>query len=144
MGLNSQNLQSFGKKMNVLNRVLVVNFKKWQPNSKKFSIHNLSCRGFSLSCLVVDGLYFRPCFLFLCLFLSSLNRLKPMETFSKQLIFPFKCLLNITDRNLNEKIVSRIKVKMWLYLRYCFHFSEVGLRESLLAASLISLLPIID
>ena len=77
-------------------------------NLKNFSIHNLSCRGFSLSCLVVDGPYFRLYFLFLCLFLSSLNRLKQMETFSKQLIFSFKCLLNITDRNLHEKIVSRI------------------------------------
>ena len=67
-----------------------------------------------------------------------------METFSKQLILSFKCLLNITDRNLYLKIVSRIKAKMWSYLRYCFHFSEVGLRESLLAAYLISLLPIID
>ena len=141
MGLNSQNLQSFGKKMNVLNRVLVV-LKK--GNRKNVSIHNLSCRGFSLSCLLVHGPYFRPCFLFLCLFLSSLNRLKPMETFSKQLILSFKCLLNITDRNLYLKIVSRIKAKMWSYLRYCFQFSEVGLRESLLAAYLISLLPIID
>ena len=67
-----------------------------------------------------------------------------METFSKQLIFSFKCLLNITDRNLYEKIVNRIKAKMWSYLGYCFHFSEIGLRESLLAAYLISLLPITD
>ena len=137
MGLNSHNLQSFGKLMKVL-KPCVSRFKKRQP--KKFSIHNLSCKGFSLSCLVVDGPYFRPYFLFLCLFLSSLNRLKQMETFSKQLIFSFKCLLNITDRNLYEKIVSRIyKRQNVVIFGYCFHFSEVGLRESLLAAYLTSL-----
>ena len=93
----------------------------------------------------VYGPYFRPYFLFLCLFLSSLNRLKQMETFSKQLIFSFRCLLNITDRNLYEKIVSRIyKRQNVVIFGYCFHFSEVGLRESLLAAYLTSLSLIID
>ena len=101
--------------MKVLNRVSVVLVKKRQRKNFFFPQY-LSCRGFSLSCLVVDGPYFRPCFLFLCLFLSSLNGLKPMEIFSKQLIFSFKCPLNITDRNLYDKIVSRIKAKMCMVI----------------------------
>ena len=124
--------------MEVLNHVLVVK----KDNLKMFPSTICHIGGFLVLSRSrwISGLVF----LFLCLFLSSLKRLKPMETFSKQLIFSFKCLLNITDRNLYEKIVNRIKAKMWSYLGYCFHFSEVGLRESLLAAYLIPLLPIID
>ena len=126
--------------MEVLNHVLVVK----KDNLKMFLSTICHIGGFLVLSRSRWTLFQALFFLFLCLFLSSLKRLKPMETFSKQLIFSFKCLLNITDRNLYEKIVNRIKAKMWSYLGYCFHFSEVGLRESLLAVYLISLLPIID
>ena len=85
----------------------------------------------------ISGLVFLFVFVFL-------EKVKTDGNFFKTIDFLFKCLLNITDRNLYEKIVNRIKAKMWSYLGYCFHFSEVGLRESLLAAYLISLLPITD
>ena len=141
VGLNKQPKSSVIRQKNESFKLYVSRLER-QP--KNVSVHNLSYRGFSFSCLVVDGPHFRPCYLFLCLFLSFLNRLKPMETFSKQLIFSFNCLLNVTDRSLYEKIVSRVKAKVWSYLGYCFHFSEAGLRESLLAAYLISLLLITD
>ena len=90
--------------MEVLNHVLVVK----KDNLKMFLSTICHIGGFLVLSRSRWTLFQALFFLFLCLFLSSLKRLKPMETFSKQLIFSFKCLLNITDRNLYEKIVRRI------------------------------------
>ena len=90
--------------MEVLNHVLVVK----KDNLKMFLSTICHIEGFLVLSRSRWTLFQALFFLFLCLFLSSLKRLKPMETFSKQLIFSFKCLLNITDRNLYEKIVRRI------------------------------------
>ena len=97
-----------------------------------------------MSCLVVDGPYFRPCFFVSLFVFVFLEKVKTDGNFFKAIDFLLQVSVKHNGQKLYEKIVNHIKAKMWSYFGYCFHFSEVGLRESLLAAYLISLLPITD
>ena len=77
--------------------------RRWKRQPKSVSIHNLY-RGFTLSCLVVknNGPYFRPSFLFLCLFnFDFLEQVKTGGNFFKTTDF----FLQVSIKHNGQKFI---------------------------------------
>ena len=126
--------------MEVLNHVLVVK----KDNLKMFLSTICHKGGFLVLSRSRWTLFQALFFCFFVCFCLPHEKVKTDGNFFKTIDFLLQVSVKHNGQKLYEKIVNHIKAKMWSYLGYCFHFSEVGLIESLLAAYLISLLPITD